>query len=81
MGYIKNDAMLVEKLFIAESCPNCGGDIKIVKTMCLAQNYTEFKQVFCDCDEAVCGSICGFYSCVSADENGAWIQDGNIDDL
>ncbi len=69
-----------EKIFIADNCPNCG-DALIVSTDCAEENDTEFEQWFYDGEYVKCAADCGFISCVSADENGAWIQDGNIKDL
>jgi hypothetical protein len=69
-----------EKIFNADSCPNCG-DALIVSTDCTEENDNEFEQWFYDGEDVKCAADCGFISCVSADENGAWIQDGNIDEL
>ena len=69
-----------EKILISESCPNCG-DSLIVSTDCAEEDDTELGQLVYDGDEVRCAADCGFMSCVIADENGAWVEDGNIEDL
>ena len=71
---------LIKKIFMSDDCPNCGNAL-IVRTDCREENDTESKQWFCDGDEVRCAANCGFISAVSADENGVWIQDGNIEEL
>lgn len=63
-----------------ENCPNCGDEIEVLSE-CPEEEDTEFEQWFGDGEECRCAAKCGFVSCVSADENGAWMQEGNIDEL
>lgn len=68
------------KVFLSAECPNCGDGIKVY-TACLEENDSDFEQWFTDGDTAVCTAECGFESVISADENGVWVQDGNLDEL
>jgi hypothetical protein len=68
------------KIWNSESCPNCGDAIEVLSE-CDENNDTEFEQWFMDGEDCKCVADCGFLSAVSADENGAWMQDGNIDEL
>jgi hypothetical protein len=65
---------------LGESCPYCGDDIEVL-TSCLEEDDPEDGQAYYDGDDARCAAHCGFLSAVSVDEDEAWIQDGNIDDL
>jgi hypothetical protein len=72
----------IEKIFMADHCPNCG-DSLIVTTTCGEQNDTEFEQYYYDGDHVRCAADCGFISSVSINEDGAcaYIADGNLDEL
>jgi hypothetical protein len=69
-----------EKIFQGDNCPMCGDDL-IVNTECLEEDDSDFEQWYYDGDEVRCAANCGFKSFVSCDENGAWIQDVNADEL
>lgn len=69
---------MFEKIFW-EECPNCGAEL-IVKTECDPKNDTSTLMHLCG-DEVVCSENCGYISSISADEDGVWLQDGNIDEL
>jgi ribosomal protein S27AE len=71
-----------EKIFIDDSCPNCGANL-IVTTTCGRANDTEFEQYYYNGDDVRCAAGCGFASSVSINEDGAcaYIADGNLDEL
>mgnify|MGYP007017524116 CR=1 FL=1 len=68
------------KVFESESCPNCGDAVKVL-SQCPASNDLKDEQWFADGEEVRCCADCGFISSISADDDGVWIQDGNIDEL
>lgn len=68
------------KLWNSENCPNCGDGIEVLSE-CPEEDDTEFEQYLMDGEDCRCSAECGFLSCVSADEEGVWMQDGNIDEL
>lgn len=70
---------IFEKIFW-EECPNCGADL-IVHSECDPINDTSTLMYFSDGDEVVCSENCGYISSISADDENAWLQDGNIDEL
>lgn len=69
-----------KKHLVCEDCPNCG-DSLYVFTDCGEENDTEFEQFVQDGDLVKCAGNCGFESAMDVDENGAWVQDGNLEDL
>lgn len=69
-----------EKTLMSDECPNCGGDL-IVNTYCLEEEDDEIEQWFFDGDDVRCEDDCGFISCMCVDDLGAWVQDGNIEEL
>ena len=75
-----NDMKKEWKLFVAESCPNCGESLEVLSA-CLEGDDTDFEQFFMDGDDVRCMVGCGFLSSMSADGEHAWVQDGNINEL
>lgn len=64
-----------------DSCPNCGNALEVLSD-CLAEDDDPLAGAYVnDEDDIRCVAQCGFKSCISADENDVWIQDGNLNDL
>jgi len=66
------------KLWNSENCPNCGDGIDVLSE-CLEEDDDSDTQFIMDGDDCRCIAECGFQSCISADDEGSWMQDEIID--
>lgn len=67
------------KILKNESCPNCGDDIEVFSAVPESHDHPNSTSVY-DGEKVRCVS-CKFESCISADEDGIQVQDGNIDEI
>jgi hypothetical protein len=68
------------KNYILEDCPNCGDGLKILSECPASEDPPNYLTAV-DGEEVRCCADCGFISCVSADEDGISVQDGNLEKL
>lgn len=67
------------KLFEGGGCPNCGNDLEVFSE-CLQENDGDGNPLVYDGEDIRCVA-CKFRSATNVDENGASVQDGNIDEI
>ena len=77
---MNNKIMVKYEKTFWEDCPNCGAEL-IASTECDPKDDKDGKTWFCDGDDVRCADNCGFISAMSADEDGVWVEDGNIDEV
>lgn len=67
------------KILDHENCPNCGDLLEVFSKYHESGDFD--GQLVEDGEDVRCANLCGFVSSMSADEDGVWVQDGNIDEL
>lgn len=68
------------KLFEGGGCPNCGNDLEVYSSVPASKDNSEEGVLVYD-GEAVRCVECKFRSAISVDEDHAYVQDGNIDEI
>lgn len=68
------------KLFEGGGCPNCGNDLEVYSVI-PASKDNEHEGVLVHDDDPIRCVECKFRSAISVDEERAYVQDGNIDEL